>query len=91
MSNTGRRLRENNEEILKYINQLREQRNELGFLVEKQKTEKAKLEEEMARISYKLGLVRISHINYHVYLYTKSIKTSFYYRSTKVWVREQGL
>lgn len=57
MSNTGRRLRENNEEILKYINQLREQRNELGFLVEKQKTEKAKLEEEMARISYKLGLI----------------------------------
>ncbi|XP_044762935.1 uncharacterized protein LOC123319918 isoform X2 [Coccinella septempunctata] len=60
MSNTGRRLRENNEEILKYINQLREQRNELGFLVEKQKTEKANLEAEMARITYKLSLINKS-------------------------------
>ncbi|KAK9892408.1 hypothetical protein WA026_019858 [Henosepilachna vigintioctopunctata] len=60
MSNAGRRLRESNEEILKYISQLREQRNELGILVDKQRIEKSHLEAEMARISYKLSLINKS-------------------------------
>ncbi|CAG9820598.1 unnamed protein product [Phaedon cochleariae] len=55
----GQELRENNEKIVECILLLRDQRDELGFIIERQYEERKKLETEMERITYKLCLVRI--------------------------------
>lgn len=57
MPNIDKSLRENNEEILKYLNQLKEQREELYFLIERQNAEKTKIETEIQRLHYKLTLL----------------------------------
>lgn len=56
----GQELRENNEKIIECILLLREQREELIFIIEKQYEERKKLETEMERITYKLCLVSFS-------------------------------
>ncbi|GJQ85293.1 hypothetical protein Trydic_g23190 [Trypoxylus dichotomus] len=50
-------LRDNNVEISKYITLLKEQREELAILIEKQETEKKQLKTEMDRLKYKYRLV----------------------------------
>lgn len=54
----GKEVKENNEKIVRYLLELRAQRDELMFLIQKQAEEKAKFEMEMERLTYKLCLVR---------------------------------
>ncbi|XP_023020511.1 uncharacterized protein [Leptinotarsa decemlineata] len=56
----GRELRENNEKIVECILLLKEQRDELTFIIDKQQEERKKLETEMERITYKLCLINKS-------------------------------
>lgn len=58
MSFSGLELKERNEKICNCIKELKVQRNELDFLIEKQQEEKIKLQTEIERITYKLSLVR---------------------------------
>ncbi|KAF5284657.1 hypothetical protein FQR65_LT13488 [Abscondita terminalis] len=60
MSFSGTILKERNEQIVKYISELKTQRNELNFLIDKQQEEKFKLETEIRRITYKLSLLNKS-------------------------------
>lgn len=53
----GQELRENNQKIVECVRLLREQRDELAFIIEKQYQERKKLETDMERITYKLCLV----------------------------------
>lgn len=54
----GKEVKENNEKIVRYLLELKSQRDELMFLIQKQVDEKAKFEMEMERLTYKLCLVR---------------------------------
>ncbi|KAG5881467.1 hypothetical protein JTB14_000895 [Gonioctena quinquepunctata] len=56
----GKELRENNEKIVECIKTLKEQRDELAYIIEKQQEERQKLETEMERITYKLCLINKS-------------------------------
>lgn len=58
MSETGEELRENNEKIVKLIQELKAQRDEMNVLIVKQEEEKSHLETEIERITYKLTLVK---------------------------------
>lgn len=53
----GRELKENNEKIVHCLLEMRTQRDELVFLIQKQREERKKLEVEMERLTYKLCLV----------------------------------
>lgn len=57
MSELGRELSDHNHQIVKCILELHEQRDELAMLIKLQLDEKAKLESEIERITYKLGVV----------------------------------
>ncbi|XP_072388506.1 macrophage migration inhibitory factor-like isoform X1 [Diabrotica undecimpunctata] len=52
----GGELRNNNEKIVEYILSLRQHRDELIYIIDKQYKERKKLETEMERITYKLCL-----------------------------------
>lgn len=56
----GQELRTNNDKIVECILLLREQREELAYIIGKQYEERKKLETEMERITYKLCLVNFS-------------------------------
>ncbi|XP_050517008.1 uncharacterized protein LOC126891778 [Diabrotica virgifera virgifera] len=56
----GTELRTNNEKIVEYIISLRQHRDELIFIIDKQYKERKKLETEMERITYKLCLINKS-------------------------------
>lgn len=58
----GQELKQNNEKIIECIVLLREQRDELAFIIERQYEERKKLETEMERITYKLCLVSLTII-----------------------------
>lgn len=58
--NFGGELRENNEKIVECILLLRDQRSELGFIIEKQYEERKNLEKEMERLTFKLCLLNKS-------------------------------
>lgn len=60
MSELGRELSSHNHQIVKCIQELHQQRDELGMLIQIQEDEKAKLENEVERINYKLALVNFS-------------------------------
>lgn len=55
----AKELRENNDKICNYICNLKSQREELIYIIEKQYDERKRLETEMERITYKLCLVRL--------------------------------
>ncbi|XP_057669921.1 uncharacterized protein LOC130902106 [Diorhabda carinulata] len=56
----GRELKENNEKIVEYIVCLRQHREELTYIIDKQYKERKKLETEMERVTYKLCLINKS-------------------------------
>ncbi|CAG9857709.1 unnamed protein product [Phyllotreta striolata] len=56
----GRILKENNDKICDYICNLRTQRDDLVYIIEKQYEERKRLETEMERITYKLCLINKS-------------------------------
>lgn len=58
--NADCRLSEYNSQIVDYLLKLREQRNEIVDLIEKQKVEKAGLECDMERLAYKMTLIEKS-------------------------------
>lgn len=57
MSYSGQMLKERNDQICKCITEMKKQRSELNFLINKQQEEKLKLQTEIERITYKLSLV----------------------------------
>lgn len=62
----GQELRENNDKIVECILLLRQQREELCYIIEKQYDERKKLETEMERITYKLCLVSSFFRNFKI-------------------------
>ncbi|CAH1099552.1 unnamed protein product [Psylliodes chrysocephalus] len=56
----AKELRENNDKICNYICNLKSQREELIYIIEKQYDERKRLETEMERITYKLCLINKS-------------------------------
>lgn len=57
MSDSGHELRDNNEQIVKLINQLKKQRKDMNYLIEKQELEKGRIQTEIEKLSFKLTLV----------------------------------
>lgn len=68
MSELGRELSEHNHQIVNCISELHQQRDELDMLIKLQKEEKLKLESEIERISYKLGVVS-TNISFATYFH----------------------
>lgn len=54
MSFSGTELKECNDKIVSYVSELKKQRTELNYLIERQMEEKKDLQLEMERIAYKL-------------------------------------
>lgn len=67
-------LRTNNEEISKYLILLKDQRDELTMLIEKQESEKKQLKTEIARLRYKFKLVAKS-LNQRIMTYERYDQT----------------
>ncbi|KAI4454629.1 sjoegren syndrome nuclear autoantigen 1 [Holotrichia oblita] len=67
-------LRSNNDEISKYLILLKEQRDELTMLIEKQESEKKQLKTEIARLKYKFKLVTKS-LNQRIMTYERYDQT----------------
>lgn len=57
MTDTGEELNKNNEQIVKYMQELKSQRDAIHFLIKKQEEERYILQAEIQRMSYKLTLV----------------------------------
>lgn len=57
MSETGSELRNNNEKIVKFMILLKQQRDEMSFLIQKQKEEKNRIQTEIEKLTFKLSLV----------------------------------
>ncbi|XP_044261445.1 cilia- and flagella-associated protein 251-like [Tribolium madens] len=57
MSDSGHELRENNEKIVKLMSILKKQRNEMNYLIEKQKEEKNRIQNEIEKLTFKLSLL----------------------------------
>ncbi|KAK5638586.1 hypothetical protein RI129_012881 [Pyrocoelia pectoralis] len=58
MSGSKDILMSNNEKIIKCITDLKNQRNELDFVINNQQEEKLKLQTEAERITFKLGIIK---------------------------------
>lgn len=57
MANIGDELNDRNDKILKFIRELKLQRDEINYLINKQEEERYRLQAEIQRITYKIALV----------------------------------
>lgn len=57
MSEIGATLRANNEQIVHYLKTLKEQRDEINLIIQKQEQEMRRLQYEIERITYKMALI----------------------------------
>lgn len=65
MSEESPPLKEINDKIMTYLSDLKKQRDELHYLIEKQLSQKKELQIEIERLTYKLKIVNPFQLDLH--------------------------